>query len=132
MYNKVIIIRDVYFNEEEVFDGSTEILKYDIKNISLEYLVKIIRSAIRRVIIIVLLITYNNTVKDLEWFYKSEGNKEKIRPLEDLVPAWRNEYIITVFELLLTPPDTFLKCLFIIVLIIAMPKNTLSKSPLSV
>ena len=61
-----------------MFDGNTEIFKCDIKNISLEYLVKIVRSVIRKVIIIVLLITYNNTAKDLEWFYKSEGNEEKI------------------------------------------------------
>ena len=45
---------------------------------------------------------------------------------------WRNEYIITVFELLPTPPDTPLKCLFAAVLIAAMPKNTLSKNLLSV
>ena len=70
-----------------MFDGNTEIFKCNIKNISLKYLVKIIRSAIRRATIIVLLITYNNTVKDLKWFYKSKGNKKKIRPLEDLVPA---------------------------------------------
>ena len=87
MYNKIIIIRDVYFNEEEIFDGSTEILKYDIKNISLKYLVKIVRNAICKVIIIILPITHNNTVKDLKWFYKNKGNKEKIRPLKDLVPV---------------------------------------------
>ena len=78
LYNKVIIIKDVYFNKEEVFDGNTEIFKCDIKNISLEYLVEIVRNSICRVIIIILLITYNNTAKDLEWFYKSEGNKKKI------------------------------------------------------
>ena len=61
-----------------MFNGNTEILKCDIKNISLKYLVKIIRNAIRRVIIIVLLVTHNNTVKDLEWFYKNKGNKKKI------------------------------------------------------
>ena len=93
LYHKVIITRDVHFNEEKVFDGNTEILKCDIKNISLEYLVEIVKSVICRVMIIVLLITYNDTVKDLEWFYKSEGNKKKIRPLKDLVPVWRSEYI---------------------------------------
>ena len=77
-YNKVIITKDVYFNKEEVFDGNTEILKCDVKNISLEHLLKIIKNIIRKVIIIILLITYNNIVKDLEWFHKSEGNKEKI------------------------------------------------------
>ena len=61
-----------------MIDGSTEILKYNIKNISLKYLIKIIKNAIRRTIIIVLLITHNNTVKDLEWFYKNMGNKKKI------------------------------------------------------
>ena len=132
LYNKVIIIRDIYFNKEEVFDGSTEILKCDIKNISLKYLVEIMRSAIRRAIIIILLIIYNNTVEDLEWSYKSKGNKEKIRPLEDLVPAWRNKYIITVFELLPTSPNTPLKYLFTAILITAMLKDTPSKSPLSV
>ena len=70
-----------------MFDSSTEILKCDIKNISLEYLVEIMKNTIYRVIIIILLITYNNTVKDFKWFYKSKGNKEKIRPLKDLVPA---------------------------------------------
>ena len=61
-----------------MFDGNTEIFKCDIKNISLKHLVKIVRNTTRRVIIIILLIIYNNTVKDLKWFYKSEGNKEKI------------------------------------------------------
>ena len=70
-----------------MFNGNTEILKYNIKNISLKYLVKIIKSAIYRVIIIILLTTYNNTAKDFKWFYKSKGNKKKIRPLENLVPA---------------------------------------------
>ena len=87
LYNKVIIIKDVYFNKEEVFDGNTEILKCDIKNISLEHLAKVIKSITRKVMIIILLITYNNTVKDLKWSYKSEGNKKEIRLLEDLVPA---------------------------------------------
>ena len=114
-----------------MFDGNTEILKCDIKNISLEHLIKIIKSAIRRVTIIVLLIIYNNTVEDLEWFYKSEGNKEKIRPLKDLVPVWRNKYIITVFKLLPISPDTPPNCLFITVLIMAMPKNTPSRNLLS-
>ena len=90
------------------------------------------RSATRRVTIIILPITYNNTVKDLEWSYKSKGNKEEIRPLEDLVPAWRNKYIITVFELLPTPPNTPPKYLLTAALIAAMLKNTPSKSPLSV
>ena len=130
-YNKVIITRDVYFNKEKVFNGNTEILKCDIKNISLKYLVKIIKNAIHKVTIIILLTTYNNTVKNLEWFYKSKGNK-KIRSLKDLVPAWRNKYIITVFELLPTPPNTPLKCLFITVLIAEIPKNAPSKSLLSV
>ena len=61
-----------------MFDGNTEILKCDVKNISLKYLIKVVRNTIRRVIIIILLIIYNNTAKDLNWFYKSEGNKEKI------------------------------------------------------
>ena len=60
-----------------MFDGNTEIFKCDVKNISLKYLVKIIKNTIYRVIIIILLITYNNTVKDLKWFYKSKGNKKK-------------------------------------------------------
>ena len=115
-----------------MFDGNTEIFKYDIKNIFLKYLVKIVRSATRKVMIIILLITHNNTVKDFEWFYKSEGNEKEIRFLEDLVPAWRNKYIIIVFELLFTPPDTFLKCLFIIVLVMAILKNIPNKNLLSV
>ena len=115
-----------------MFDGNTEILKCNIKNISLKYLVEIVRNIIRKVIIILLLIIYNNTIKDFKWFYKSEGNKEKIRPLKDLVPAWRNKYIIIVFELLFTPFNTPLKCLFITVLITVMLKNVLSRSLLSV
>ena len=125
-------MRDVYFNKEEVFDGSIKILKCDIKNISLKYLVKIVRNTIRKVTIIILRTTYNNTAEDLEWSYKSEGNKKKIRPLKNLVPVWRNKYIITVFKLLPIPPDTPLKCLFAAVLIAAMPKNTPSKNLLSV
>ena len=121
----------MHFNKE-VFNGNTEILKCDIKNIFLEYLVKVIKSVIRKVIIIILLITYNNTVKDLEWFYKNKDDKKKIRLLKNLVPAWRNKYIITVFKLLPTPPNTPLKCLFITILITAILKDTLSKSLLSV
>ena len=131
-YNKVIITRDVHFNEEEVFDGNTEIFKYNIKNISLKHLVKIVRNTIRKAIIIALPITHNNTVKDLEWSYKSEGNKKEIRPLEDMVPAWRNKYIITVFELLPIPPNTPPEYLFITALITAIPRNTPSRSPLNV
>ena len=112
-------------------DSNTEILKSDIKNIFLKYLVEIMKNVIRTATIIILPTLYNNTAEDLDWSSKSKGNKEKIRPLENLVPAWRNEYIIIVFELFPTPPDTPLKYLFTAVLITAMPKNTLSKSPLS-
>ena len=49
-----------------MFDGNTKIFKYNIKNISLKHLVKIVKSATYRAMIIILLITYNNTVKDLE------------------------------------------------------------------
>ena len=70
-----------------MFDGNTEILKCNIENISLKHLVKIIRNATRRVTIIILLTTYNNTAKDFKWFYKNEGNKKKIRPLENLISA---------------------------------------------
>ena len=115
-----------------MFDGNTEILKCNVKNISLELLMKIVRSTTRKVIIIILLIIYNNTVKDLEWFYKSKSNRKKIRPLENLVPVWKNEYIITVFELLPTPPNTPPECLFTAALIAAMPKNAPSRSPLSI
>ena len=66
MYNKIIIIRDVHFNEEEVFNGNTKILKYDIKNISLKYLIKIIKSITRKATIIILPTTYNNTAKDFK------------------------------------------------------------------
>ena len=128
----MIITKDIHFNKEKVFDGSTEILKCDVKNISLEYLVEVVRNITRRVTIIILPTIYNYTAKNLEWFYKSKGNKEKIRSLKDLVPAWRNEYIITVFELLLTPPNTSLKCLFTTVLIMVILKNTPSKNPLNV
>ena len=115
-----------------MFDSSIKILKCDIKNIFLEHLVEIVKSAIRKAIITVLPTTYNNTVEDLKWFYKNEGNKKKIRPLENLVPAWRNKYIIAVFKLLPTPPNTPLKYLFITVLIMAMPRNTPSRNPLNV
>ena len=71
-------MRGVYFNKEKVFNGSTEIFKYNIKNISLKHLVKIVRNTTRRATIIILLITRNNTVKNLEWSYKSKGNKKKI------------------------------------------------------
>ena len=49
-----------------MFDGNTEIFNCNIKNISLKYLIKIIKSAIRKIIIIILLTTYNNTVKNLK------------------------------------------------------------------
>ena len=70
-----------------MFDGNTEILKCNVKNISLKHLIKIIKNATRKAIIIILPTTYNNTAKNLEWSYKSEGNKKKIQPLENLIPA---------------------------------------------
>ena len=115
-----------------MFSNNTEILKCNIKNISSKYLVKIVRNITRKVTIIILLTTHNNFVKNFKWFYKSKGNKEKIRPLKDFVPAWKNKYIIIVFELLSTLPDTPLKCLFTAVLVMVMPKNASSRSPLSV
>ena len=114
-----------------MFDGNTEILKCNIKNISLEYLVEIVKKAIRTAITTALPTIYNDTAKNLEWFYKSEGNEKKIRPLDNLISAWRNEYIITVFKLLHTPPNTLLKCLFTAALIAAILKKAPSKSPLS-
>ena len=87
LYNKIIIIKDVYFNEKEVFNGNTKTFKYNVKNVSLKHLVKIVRNTIRRVIIIILLTTHNNTAKDFKWSYKSKGNQKEIRPLEDLVLA---------------------------------------------
>ena len=115
-----------------MFDSNTKIFKCDIKNISLKHLVKIVKNTIYKVIIIILPITHNNIAKNLKWFYKSKGNKKKIRPLENLVPAWRNKYIIIVFELLPIPPNTPLKYLFITALITTIPKNTPSKNPLNV
>ena len=61
-----------------MFNCSTKIFKYNIKNIFLKYLIKIIKSIIYKVIIIILLITYNNTIKDFKWSYKNKGNKKKI------------------------------------------------------
>ena len=118
-------------NKEKVFNGNTEILKCNIKNISLEHLVEVIKNTIYKVIIIILLITYNNTQRTPSGPIKTKVIK-KNRPLEDLVPAWRNKYIITVFELLPTPPNTLLKYLFTAVLIMVILKNTPSKSLLSV
>ena len=115
-----------------MFNSNTEILKCNIKNISLEHLVKIVKNTTRKVIIIILPITYNNTAKDFKWSYKSEGNKKEIRPLKNLIPAWRNKYIITVFKLLPTSPNTLIKCLFMTALITAILKNTPSKNPLNV
>ena len=51
---------------KKLFNNNTKILKCNIKNISLKYLIKIIKNTIRKVIIIVLPTTYNNTVKDLK------------------------------------------------------------------
>ena len=114
-----------------MFNSNTETLKCDIKNISFKYLVEIVRNTIRKAIIIILLTTHNNTVKDLKWFYKNKGNKKKISSVKDLVPAWRNKYIITVFELLPIPLNTPPEYLFTAVLVIVMLKDTPSKSPLS-
>ena len=61
-----------------MFDGNTEILKCDVKNIFLKYLAKIVKKAIRKAIIIILLITHNNTVKNLKWSYKNKGNEKEI------------------------------------------------------
>ena len=62
----MIIIKDIYFNKKKVFNGNTEILKYDVKNIFLKYLVKIVNNTTHKIIIIILPTTYNNTVKDLK------------------------------------------------------------------
>ena len=77
----------MHFNKEKISNGSIEILKCNIKNISLEYLAKVVKSTIRKAIIIILLITHNNTAKDPKWFYENKGNKKKIRPLKNLVPV---------------------------------------------
>ena len=61
-----------------MFNGNTKILKCDIKNISLDHLAEIVRNTTYKAIIILLITTHNNTVKDLKWFYKSQGNEEKI------------------------------------------------------
>ena len=61
-----------------MFNSNTEILKCNIKNIFLKYLVEIIKNAIRKAIIIILPTIYNNTAKDLKWSYKNKGNKKKI------------------------------------------------------
>ena len=98
----------------------------------MEHLIKIVKNTTCIAIIIILPTTHNNTAKDLEWSYKNEGNKKKIQPLKNLIPAWRNKYIITVFELLPTPPNILIKYLFITALITAIPKNTPNKNPLNV
>ena len=49
-----------------MFNGNTEIFKCNIKNIFLKYLVKVVKNTIRKVIIIILLITYNNTAEDFK------------------------------------------------------------------
>ena len=49
-----------------MLDGNTKILKCNIKNISLKYLIKVVRNAIYRVIIVILPITHNNTVKNFK------------------------------------------------------------------
>ena len=49
-----------------MFNGNTETLKYNIKNISLKHLIKIIKSAIHKAMIIILPTTYNNTAKNLK------------------------------------------------------------------
>ena len=60
-----------------MFNSNTEILKYNIKNIFLKYLVEIVRSAKRRVIIIVLPTIYNNTVKDFKCPIKARVIKKR-------------------------------------------------------
>ena len=82
--------------------------------------------------IITLLTIYNNTAEDLQWFYKNKGNKGKIRPLKDLIPVRKIKYIITVFKLLPTPPNTPLKYLFTAVLIMAILKKALKKNTLNI
>ena len=79
-----------------------------------------------------LLTIYNDTAKDLKWSYKNKGNKEKIRPLKNLVPAWRNKYIIIVFKLLPTSLNTSPECLFTAALTTEIPKKASRKYVLSV
>ena len=59
-------MKDVYFNKEKMFNGNTKSLKCNMKNISLKYLVNVIKKAIYITIITALPITYNDTAKDLE------------------------------------------------------------------
>ena len=59
-----------------MFNSNTKILKCDIKNISLKYLVKIVKNARHKATIIILPTTYNNTAKDFKWSYKNKGNKK--------------------------------------------------------
>ena len=60
-----------------MFNGNIKTLKYNIKKIFLKHLVEIVKNTIRKVIIILLLTTHNNIVKDFKWFYKNKGNKKK-------------------------------------------------------
>ena len=61
------MIRDIYFNEEKLFNNDNEILKYDIKNILLKYLTKVINKNICKGMLIVLFNIIYNIIKDLEW-----------------------------------------------------------------
>ena len=49
-----------------MFDGNTETLKYNIKNISLKHLAKIVKNTTYKIIIIILPTTHDNTVKNLK------------------------------------------------------------------
>ena len=61
-----------------MFNSSIKIFKCNMKNLYLDYLVKVVKKAIRKAIKIISLAMYNNIIMVLKWSYESEVNKKKI------------------------------------------------------
>ena len=101
---KVIITRDVHFNEDVVFDGKVKTMRHDVRNMSLEYLAEVIRSEVRKNISRSVPSAYHDIAEDPEW--NEAGDETDSRPQEDVIPSCSDVYTTAVFEPMLTPPDT--------------------------
>ena len=121
--NKVFITRDVSFDENCVYDGSSETLQNDLKHVSLETWEKVVnattpdKSSTTRPLIT------HDTLEDSDFDLDDGEDEDDTHPVEDNIPTWRDEYTTAVFDPMLTPPETPPTCLFTAAFSSAMPEQ---------
>ena len=127
--NKVFITREVHFDKECVYDGSSETLQNDLKHVSLETWEQVVNATTPGKTSTTGPLVIRDTLKVSNWD-SDIGEGDNIHPPEDTIPAWRNEYNTTVFEPMLTPPETPPTCLFLASFLAAMPEQPPVRRPL--